>query len=287
MLNIIYLIDTSYVKTIVTACMLTLLSFSQAAAQDARPDTGFLHGSGFRPAYDAVCGLGSAMGDGCAAIRARDIVDAEGWPWRAIGRVNFAGIRTRQHCTGTLVAPRVVLTAAHCLYSYPRRMWIQPHSITFVAGYQRGGGVAVSRGRRFVLDAGQDTASRDFRATPDTDWALVILEDPIGHEVGFLDLVIQVPAGAGFMLAGYAGLRPEVLSVARECGTPLAGVPAAVMLRCAAMQGDSGAPVLVRQGGSYAVAAVFSSVMTRGEDVFSLAIAPSAFRDAVSQVRRK
>ena len=71
-----------------------------------------LRGSLYVPELDALCRAGNRLSQGCQAIRNREIVDASAAPWRAIGRVNFASTQLRSHCTGTLVAARVVLTAA-------------------------------------------------------------------------------------------------------------------------------------------------------------------------------
>ncbi len=42
-------------------------------------------------------------------------LDERGPPWDAVGQVNVAGFRTGFECTGTLIAPTLVVTAAHCV----------------------------------------------------------------------------------------------------------------------------------------------------------------------------
>jgi V8-like Glu-specific endopeptidase len=50
----------------------------------------------------------------------------------AIGRLNYAGYRQRMHCSATLIAPRLALTAAHCINN---RNVTDMH---FLPGYDRG-----------------------------------------------------------------------------------------------------------------------------------------------------
>ncbi|WP_240482170.1 trypsin-like serine peptidase [Ruegeria marisrubri] len=240
----------------------------------------------YAPELDAICRAGNRLSRGCQAIRDREIVDASAAPWRAIGRVNFASTQLRSHCTGTLVSARIVLTAAHCLYNFPRKAWLPPESLRFVAGYQRGAGVAVSGVERFVLDPVQDTASRDFSGGPAQDWALLILKDPIGRNTGYLTVDSPETHGGGdgsYLLAGYAGLRPHVLSTNRDCGPPQEHAGQKVHLqKCPAMAGDSGAPILTEENGRMRVVGVLSSVAATETGVVSIAIPVAGFADALS-----
>lgn len=275
-------------KRLLAAIAMSFLSFAgvpNAMAENDLPETGVLSDEGFVPSLDAICAQGQTLSKGCDAIRERVILDATTEPWRAIGRVNFASTQLRQHCTGTLVSERIVLTAGHCLYNSPRKAWIPPQSIIFVAGFQRGTGVAVSRGERFILNNAEDTNSRDFRASFDQDWALIVLEKPIGRDVGYLDVVnlaAGFPEDANLVLAGYPNLRPNVLSLAYDCGLPSERYKDAFLLSCSAMQGDSGAPLLLLKDGKYNVAGVFSSLVTWGNGYSSLSVAADFFTDKLN-----
>ncbi len=271
------------IRSFVPAVLAICWAVSAAASDPARPDTGPLRDEVFTPALDAICGRGEQLSAGCAAIRARRIVEASQAPWSRIGRVNFASREVRQHCTGALVGERLVLTAAHCLYSFPRKAWIPASSLHFAAGYQRGQAVAQAQVRGYVLGPGQNTDSRDFRGGVMRDWALLELEEPIGRDLGFLPLV-RPEVGEPVMLAGYAGLRPHVLSLAEDCGgwRPFESEGVA-LTDCSAMPGDSGAPLLVQREGELGVAGVFSTIVTTDtEAVYSLAVMTSVFEAAIT-----
>lgn len=271
-------------------CLFAYLGAQNTTADERRPEPGQLHDEVFVSNFDAVCGIGTKLSDGCEAIRAREIANTASDPWAAIGRVNFASIQVRQHCTGTLVAERIVLTSAHCLYNFPRKAWIPPQSIVFRAGFQRDSHLAVSRAKSFILNVTEDSNSRDFRSPPTRDWALLVLENPIGRDVGFLNvskIEPNAPEPSDFRLAGYSGLRPNVLSIASDCGQPLANLPSFFLQRCSAMRGDSGAPLLVFKDGQYTVAGVFSAVVSWEDGFASLSVSASQFSKALRIERER
>jgi protease YdgD len=71
----------------------------------------------------------------CATSPTRQHVDGATVPWQSLGRVQT---ELGQRCTGTLIAPDRVLTAAHCLIAPRRDQLVQPGSVHFLLGYAAG-----------------------------------------------------------------------------------------------------------------------------------------------------
>ena len=215
-----------------------------------------------------ICGFGPVPDVGCEAVRARMIVDADQPPWHVIGRVNFAGIDVRSHCTGTLVADDVVVTAAHCLFNRARKRWIPASSVRFVAGYQRGAHLGTAIVARYILPEDQDPTSNVLSPHRASDWALLVLDQPIGADLGHADIS---GGGTGTMIAGYPGIRPHVLSLAENCvGERSADL--VIAGGCPIMQGDSGAPYFSIIDNRIMLHGIVSAVRSDGTDIQTLII---------------
>ena len=188
----------------------------------------------------------------------RVTVDSRAMPWAALGRVQT---ELGGRCTGVLIAPDQVLTAAHCLANRSTGRLVQPGSVHFLQGFSRGEytGHALVAGIR--VGGGWDPARRGpFGA----DWAVLRLATPINGPV--LPLwQADLPAGATLLLGGYQQDRPEVLLADTRCavlgaGRDAAGLPL-LAHGCAATRGASGAPLLLAlPEGRFAVAGVLSAV---------------------------
>jgi len=178
------------------------------------------------------------------------IANSSEWPWQAIGRVNISGAT---FCTGTLVAPDTVLTAAHCLNNRITGKHHLPDYVTFVVGYSRGSYVAQSKAASFSVKSCApkvgETVSYEALAC---DSALIKLATPI-QNVEPLQQAESVPENGSGVLAGYLQSRPYALSIL-DCTIVSRDQPRQLLYHsCSWIEGGSGGPFLTHVNGTWRV----------------------------------
>jgi len=181
---------------------------------------------------------------GIGPIDLRTTVDQNEMPWRAVGRVVISGAS----CTGALVAPAILLTAAHCVFGPQTRQLIPPASLHFMLAYSDGRYQAEAYGTHITVSDEYDPVLSI--GTMGNDWALVQLDHAIGQDGRFIPLGEHAPkAGDEVALGGYAKDHIEILTVDLHChvlGLMLdhKGMPL-IRHDCTATHGVSGAPLLI------------------------------------------
>ena len=217
-------------RRLLAAATLALIPGAPAAAQDAP------HYPGIRQADQRV------------------IVDPAEPPWNAVVKVQ-TNIGSR--CTGTLIAPAVVITAAHCLYNRLTHALLQPVSLHVLVGYQRG----AFRWHRLVAHYTTGNGFAGTRPPPQTaDWARIELAEAVPDAVAPLPIAQEPPAsGRQIALAGYNQDRAQLLMADTHCHigivTPRRG-GTLLLHDCSATRGTSGGPLLTRENGGWAVVGI-------------------------------
>lgn len=202
------------------------------------------------------------------AAEARQAVDIRAAPWSSLVRVQTeAGTR----CTGALIAPDRVLTAAHCLVAPQTGNPVLASRTHVLAGYDRGDFRAHARVQAIRLGPGFEPAAR---GPVGADWALLRLATPLPGPVLPRAALPLVTTAA--MLAGWQQDRAHALLADTACRVEGRfrdpGLRWLIRHNCAATRGSSGGPLLVRQGDGWAIAGIAAGAQRQARGGLAVAL---------------
>lgn len=223
-----------------------------------------------RIAAMAVAGAGVALAGVLHAGPLRSVFSD-----RPVGFVARLNIQGAGQCSAVLIAPRLAVTAAHCLRHPRSGRIVSEDRAHLLFGYDKGRWIAHRRVSAFGFSPGHGTTGG-----LEHDWALLAFENPVeGVTPPDLRSASVAPAeDESFSTAGYGAPRKEVMSVAEGCAFRSLH-DSVLSVGCALSGGASGGPVLDVEGRLAAVLVAIS-----GDDQGEVGLAAMLTAESVAEV---
>ncbi|MGH1576714.1 trypsin-like serine peptidase [Planktotalea sp.] len=174
----------------------------------------------------------------------------------AVGRLD----NPNGFCSATLIAPDLILTAAHCVFNRNTNERYDAKDLIFLAALTDDKSLAKRRGYRVVVDPNYESEARFSRSKIVSDIALILLDDPVPtsiaapfaiHSGGVVDGPISV--------VSYGRGRTERMSWQRQCNI-LNRNKGLFVMDCDVTFGSSGSAVFVREGSRYRILSMTSAI---------------------------
>ena len=196
---------------------------------------------------------------GIGAHDARIREDPNSTPWRAVGKIQIAAASWLSSCTGALVGPALVLTAAHCVFNEHAGQFYRPAAVHFLIGADGDSYAGHAQVVSFITGARYDHAHP--AQSLGSDWALLKLDTKLGTPDRILALSDAVPAiGTPLMIGGYSEDRRYILTADQNCrviGAVLDGNGTRLLRHnCTGTRGISGAPLLIKDHGTWRIGGI-------------------------------
>ena len=193
-------------------------------------------------------------------------VDKKGPPWDAVGQVNISGYRMSGACTGTLVAPALVLTAAHCVMDRWKKVPHPLHHIHFLAGVRgsKHKGHATAKclrfieGYKYIPPPRSRTGSLPIEAFI-KDVVVIELSEKLAVEPAALATGLKLRSGIDLVHAAYSADRRYALSAHFGCRLNSIRFDTGLWFTsCDTHPASSGGPIFVHDNDNLKVAATLS-----------------------------
>jgi protease YdgD len=216
-------------------------------------------------------------------------VDVAKAPWTAVGQVNAARYRRRSSCTGTLIAPDRVVTAAHCITDPSRGKVLPLGAIHFLTGVFGSRWKEHAQPRCVILpetrlaSAQQSAPRRPPKGRPlawfADDVAVLILEKALAAPPLAIDPSDTAPGGK-LAHAAYAGDRRHRLTADLACALKARSRDGLWLTDCDTHHAGSGGPLLTQTAEGTRLAAIMVGV---AEKRFSVAVPAALWRGLVAR----
>ncbi|MEM8579450.1 MAG: trypsin-like peptidase domain-containing protein [Pseudomonadota bacterium] len=204
-----------------------------------------------------------------ARLKRLDTSEA-GRAWDAVGRLDLDGTG---FCTGSLIAPDLVLTAAHCLYDKRTGARIDHEGIEFRAGWRNGRAAAYRSIRRAVTHPDYVYSERVSATRVRNDLALLELDRPIRlPQVQPFGTATRPRTGDRVGVVSYAKGRSEAPSLQEVCRV-LSRQDGVLVTSCNVDFGASGAPIFTFASGEASIVSVVSAKAELEGEVISIGTA--------------